>query len=60
MNNARPLIVNVLKILQELFPREEGTNRYCIPKMLGMTKFQSYIKRYGSAIVFFRSRQGCS
>jgi hypothetical protein len=37
VNNARPLIANVLKILQELFPREEDTNGYCIPKMHGMT-----------------------
>jgi hypothetical protein len=37
---------------KELFPREEGTNGYCIPKMHGMTKFQSYIKKYGSAMNF--------
>ncbi len=43
VNNARPLIAKVLKWLQELFPREEGTHGYCIPKMHGMTKFQSYI-----------------
>jgi hypothetical protein len=28
VNNARPLIANVLKILQELFTREDGTNGY--------------------------------
>jgi hypothetical protein len=39
VNNSRPLIAKVLKWLQELFPREEGTNGYCIPKMHGMTKF---------------------
>jgi hypothetical protein len=53
VNNARPLIAKVLKWLQELFPREEGTNGYCIPKMHGMTKFQSYIKKYGSAMNFY-------
>jgi hypothetical protein len=39
VNNARPLIANVLKILQELVQREEGKHGYCIPKMHGMTKF---------------------
>jgi hypothetical protein len=28
VNNARPLIANALKILQELFQGEEGTNGY--------------------------------
>ncbi len=27
-------------------------NGYCIPKMHGMTKFQSYIKKYGSTMNF--------
>ena len=36
-NNYRVMIAKVLKMLQELFPREEGTNGYCIPKMHGMT-----------------------
>jgi hypothetical protein len=53
VNNARPLIAKVLKWLQELFPREEGTNEYCIPKMHGMNEFQSYIKKYGSAMNFY-------
>jgi hypothetical protein len=53
VNNARPLIAKVLKWLQELIPREEGTNGYCIPKMHGMTKFQSYIKKYGSTMNFY-------
>jgi hypothetical protein len=52
VNNARLLIVNVLKIFQELFSREEGTNGYCIAKVHWMTKFQSYIKRYGSGMNF--------
>ena len=43
----------VIKWLQELFPREEGTNGCCIPKMHGMTKFQSYIKKYGSNMNFY-------
>ncbi len=53
VNNARPQIANVLMMLQDFFKREEGTNGYCIPKMHGMTKFQSYMKRYGSAMIFF-------
>jgi hypothetical protein len=53
VNHTRPLIAKVLKWLQELLPREEGTNGYCIPKMHGMTKFQSYIKKYGSAMHFY-------
>ena len=53
VNSARPLIAEVLKMVQTLFPREEKSNGYCIPKMHGMTKFQPYIKRYGSAINFY-------
>ena len=53
VNQARPLITKVLKMLQWLFPREENSNGYCIPKMHGMAKFQSYIKRYGSALNFY-------
>jgi hypothetical protein len=53
VNNARPLIAKVLKWLQELFPREEGMNGYCIPNMHGMTQFQSYIKTYCSAMNFY-------
>ncbi len=40
-------------MLQQLFPREADTNQYNIPKMHGMTNFQDYIKRYGSAMNFF-------
>ncbi len=43
VNQAIPLITKVLKMLQWLFPREDNTNGYCIPKMHGMAKFQSYI-----------------
>jgi hypothetical protein len=45
INSARPLIAEVLKMVQTLFPREEKSNGYCIPKMHGMTKFQPYIER---------------
>ncbi len=40
-------------MLQYLFPREEGTDGYCIPKLHGMTKFMFYIQRYGSGMNFF-------
>ena len=53
VNNARPMIAKVLSMLQQLFPREAETNQYNIPNMHGMTKFQDYIKRYGSAMNFF-------
>ncbi len=53
VNNARPLIGEVLKMVKSLFPREEKSNGYCIPKMHGMTKFQPYMKRYGSATNFY-------
>ena len=52
-NNSTAMIAKVLKMLQEFFPREEGTNGYCIQKMHGMTKFMLYIQRYGSAINLF-------
>jgi hypothetical protein len=32
VNQARPLIAKVLKLLQWLFPRADNTNGYCIPK----------------------------
>jgi hypothetical protein len=53
VDNAKPLIGEVLQTLQALFPREDKTNGYCIPKMHGMTKFQLYMKRYGSAMSFY-------
>ena len=53
VNNAKPLIAKVLQALQELFPRDGTGNNYNNPKMHAMTKFQFYIKRYGSAINFY-------
>ncbi len=51
VNDARPLIGEVLKMVQSLFPREEKSNGYCISKMHGVTKFRPYMKRYGSALI---------
>jgi hypothetical protein len=53
VRQSRIMISKVLKMLQELFPREEGTNGYCIPKMHSMTKVMDYMQRYGSAMNFF-------
>ena len=53
VKNSRIMIAKVLKMLQELFPREEGTNGYCIPKMHAMTKVNTYMQRYGSAMNFY-------
>jgi len=50
---ARPMIASVLVMLKELFPREDGTNQYNIPKFHGLTKFQRYMMLYGSAMNFF-------
>jgi len=50
---ARPLIAKVLTMLQQLFPREEVSNQYNIPKYHAMTKFQYYIMLFGSAMNFF-------
>jgi hypothetical protein len=43
----------VLTSLQKFFPRSEHTNGYRLPKMHGMTKMQSYIKRFGSGMNFY-------
>ena len=53
VENSRNMIAKVLQMLQELFPRGEGTNGYCIPKMHAMTKFMFYIQRYRSAMNLF-------
>jgi len=50
---ARPLIAKVLTMLQQLFPREEASNQYNIPKYHAMTKIQYYIMLFGSAMNFF-------
>jgi len=53
VTNARHKIGKVLKMMQTLFPRCEGTNGYNIPKMHGMAKMQFYMMLFGSAINFF-------
>jgi len=56
VHKSRDMIAKVLRMLQDLFPREEGTNGWCIPKMHAMTKFSNYMIRYGSAMNFFGSQ----
>lgn len=53
VQNARYKIGKVLKKMQELFPRGEGTNGYNIPKMHGITKMQTYITLFGCGMGFF-------
>lgn len=50
---ARRKIGKILKRMQTLFPRGEGTNGYNIPKMHGMAKMVDYICLFGSGINFF-------
>ena len=38
VHNSRDMIAKVLSMVQDLFPREEGTNGWNIPKMHAMTK----------------------
>ncbi len=53
VNVSRDEISKVLSALQKFFPRSDHTNGYSIPKMHGMTKMQSYIKLFGSRIIFY-------
>ena len=53
VDQARPLIGKVLRLLQELFPRDGVGNEWNIPKLHAATKFQPYMKRYGSAMNFY-------
>jgi hypothetical protein len=53
VDQSRSLIRKVLRLLQELFPRDGIGNGYNLPKMHGMTEFQFYMKRYGSAMNFY-------
>ncbi len=53
VNNSRGETSKVLTSLQKFFPRSEHTNGYRLPKMHGMTKMQSYIKRFCSGMNFY-------
>jgi hypothetical protein len=53
VKSSRTAISKVLSSMQRLFPRDDNTNGYNIPKMHGMTKMQVYIQLFGSAINFY-------
>jgi hypothetical protein len=53
VNSSRGDTSKVLTSLQKFFLRLEHTNGYRLPKMPGMTKMQSYIKRFCSGMNFF-------
>ncbi len=53
VNISRGEISKVLTSLQKFFPRSKHTNGYRLPKMHGMTKMQSYIKRFGNGMKFY-------
>ena len=52
VERARRKIAEVLKLMKEVFPRNEGQG-YNIPKHHGMTKMQYYMMLFGSGINFF-------
>ena len=52
VRSARPLIVDVINLIQEVFPRTTGDG-WNIQKMHGWAKMQVYICRYGNGINFF-------
>ena len=52
VERARRKIAEVLKLMKEVFPRDEGQG-YNIPKHHGMTKMQYYMMLFGSGINFF-------
>lgn len=52
VNAARTLIAYTIELMQFVFPRQDGRG-WNIPKSHGLTKFQKYIKLFGSASNFF-------
>ena len=53
VKSSRTEISKVLSSIQRLFPRDDNTNGYNIPKMHGMTNMQVYIQLFGSAMNFY-------
>lgn len=49
---ARPMISDTIKLIQSVFPRDSGRG-WKIPKLHGLTKFATYMQRFGSASNFF-------
>jgi hypothetical protein len=52
VNSACSLIACTIKLMQFVFPRQAGRG-WNLPKSQGLTKFQLYMKLYGSASNFF-------
>jgi hypothetical protein len=52
VHNARDEIAKFLSSSKKI-PRSDHTSGYCIPKMHGMTEMQSYIKLFGSGMIFY-------
>ena len=50
--NSRYMISDTIKLIQSVFPRDSGRG-WKIPKLHGLTKFSTYMQRYGSASNFF-------
>ena len=49
---ARPMISDTIKLIQSVFSRDSGRG-WKIPKLHGLTKFATYMQRFGSASNFF-------
>ena len=50
--NSRYMISDTIKLIQSVFRRDSGRG-WKIPKLHGLTKFATYMQRYGSASNFF-------
>lgn len=59
VENARPLIAEVIDMVKEIFPRSEGQG-WKLPKTHGLTKIQYYMRLFGSAINFFGGPGECN
>ncbi len=49
---SRSLIAQTIQLMLSVFPRESGRG-WKIPKVHGLTKFVTYMQRFGSASNFF-------
>ena len=56
---ARPLIAEVIELVQKVFERTEGQG-WNIPKMHGLTKMQYYMCLFGSAMNFYGGPGECN
>jgi hypothetical protein len=49
---SRPLVAETIHLMKSVFPRHVGL-KWKIPKVHGLTKFQTFMMLYGSASNFF-------